>query len=228
MTTLLNPWKNRRKKARAILSVVLVATISSKVIATDGLYAGVGLGNAFMYGKLKNASLLEDRKMRKNGHVANAFVGYSHTLQGTPMFVGLELAAINHAMKKRISGTYPADYRPYSFALSTNNSLHAHLRIGVTVSNLSFYAKGGVAQTNFKTSYSVSNQERSHNFIKYGASTGFGVESRINKNFSLGVEHVYTSYGSLSNVAPNLGVQDFRHKVTEEIHLTSLRLIYNF
>lgn len=215
-------------KTKAILSAILMCAGYSQGIASEGLYAGVGIGGSFLYGKLKNVSPIESKKVRKSGNLASAFIGYNHIITDTPLFTGFEFGASNHAIKKTAIGTYPADHRPYTFSVSTNNSLHGLLKLGFTVSNVSFYCKAGITQTNFKTVFSALGEDKSDNFRKYGASTGFGVEAKMNKNFSLGFEHVYTKYGSLRNVAPAVGAQNMRMRLTPEINLTSLRLIYNF
>lgn len=228
MTTLLNPWKIGRRTTRGILSAVLISAVHAQCIASEGLYAGVGIGGSFLYGKLKNVSPIESKKVRKSGNLANAFIGYNHIIADTPLFTGFEFGASNHAIKKMVTGTYPADNRPYTFSVSTNNSLHGLLKLGFTVSNVSFYCKAGITQTNFKTVFSALGKDKADSSKKYGASTGFGVEAKMNKNFSLGFEHLYTKYGSLRSVAPDVGAQNMRMRLTPEIHLTSLRLIYNF
>jgi opacity protein-like surface antigen len=228
MTTLLNPWNKRKWTARAILSSILMCAQCSKSMASDGLYVGIGIGSSFMYGKIKNSSPIESNKLRKQGHLATAFIGYNHLIKDTPMFVGIEAGFQNHAMKKKVDGTVPGRASPYMLAISTNNSIVGHLKLGFVVSNISFYCKGGVAQTNFKALYQAVGKEKEAAFKKLGASAGLGAEAKLNKNFSIGFEHNYTKYGSLNGIAQDLGYPNARIWVTPEIHVTSLRLIYNF
>jgi opacity protein-like surface antigen len=230
MTILLNQWKIKKGTTRAILSVVLLSTAHTQCMGSEGIYFGIGAGASFLYGKVKDASPIEPKKLRKHGDVASVFAGYNHTIKDTPMFTGIEAGFQNHAMKKRIDGIVPGRANPYMFSVSTNNSIVGHIKLGFTVTNISFYCKGGVAQTNFKTNYLALGREKETGFKKLGASTGIGVEAKFNKNFSMGVEHIYTKYGSLRGIAHDMltAMPDMRIRFAPEIHVTSLRLIYNF
>lgn len=227
MITLLNPWKKKRKTARLILSAFLIGAIYKPSVASEGLYLGVAAGGSYMVGELKDLPTLKGQKVRKKGALASAFIGYNHAIKDTPMFAGVELGASNHPMKKTIDGTYTTYRQPYVLSLSTNNSLHGHLRVGFTVSNLSFYCKAGLAQTNFKTTLSAFQKDKATTFKKYGASTGFGVEAKINNNFILGIDHTYTEYGNLRNIEPD-PTHTVNMRCIPQIHSTSLRLIYLF
>lgn len=209
------------------VAAALLCGITS-VAASDGLYVGVGTGASFMYGKVKNSEHVEVKKLRKHGDVVSAFVGYNHLIKDTPMFVGIEAGLQNHAMKKKIEGSVPGRAGKYDLSVSTNNSIAGHLKIGFVVSNVSFYCKAGVAQTNFKTAYQAIAKEKYTTDKKIGASTGIGVEAKINSNFSIGLEHTYVKYGSLKNISPDLGFPNVQTKFSPELNTTSLRLIYNF
>lgn len=227
MSILLNLWKIKKVTAKTILRAIFSLTVCSATLASEGLYVGLGVGSSFLNGEQKSISPIKSKKVRKKGELATAFIGYNHAITDTPMFVGVELGASCHPIRKTIYGTYPTYMKDYVFSLSTNNSLHGHLRLGFTASNLSFYCKAGIAQTNFKATMSAFQKDKATSFTKYGASTGIGVEAKMNKNFSLGIDYTYAKYGSLRNIEPD-PVKNLNMRYIPEIHSTSLRLIYNF
>ncbi len=208
------------------VAIPLLCGITS-LAASEGLYVGLGMGRSFLHGEPKNKFSLKDRTIRKSGNLTSAYIGYNHAVKDTPLFVGIELGALTHAMKKTIQNASAA-LKLYEFTASANNSLHGHLKLGVTVNNVSFYCKGGGAQTNFKTSLSFDGQNQSRNFTKYGECVGIGAEAKMNENFSIGIEYVKASYGKLGPLQADINGKVLRLDIKPEIHLTSLRLIYNF
>jgi opacity protein-like surface antigen len=225
MSTLLNQWKIKKVGTKIVLRSILALTACGATLASEGFYFGAGVGKSFMYGEVKNSMPMEHAKLRKRGYLGSAFVGYNHLIKDTPMIIGLEVSFQNHAMKKKINGTAP--YR-YTLSVSTNNSIMGHIKLGFNVNNISFYCKGGIAQTNFKSLYIAMEKEKQTKPKKIGSSVGIGVEAKLNDNFSMGIEHLYNQYSYLSGIAPDFGIPNSKVRFKPETHTTSLRLVYNF
>lgn len=91
--------------------------------------------------------------------------------------------------------TTPANY---VFTRELDYSLGARGRVGYAARGALFYATGGVAYGKIDNSFSTSNGTNSFSdnggTKSWGYSYGGGAEVKIAKNFSIGLEYLYTNY----------------------------------
>ncbi|MEP7351048.1 MAG: outer membrane beta-barrel protein [Sphingorhabdus sp.] len=86
----------------------------------------------------------------------------------------------------------------YTFTRELDYSLGARGRVGYAARGALFYATGGVAYGKIDNSFTTSNGTNSFatngGTKSWGYSYGGGAEVKIMKNFSLGLEYLYTNY----------------------------------
>jgi outer membrane immunogenic protein len=86
----------------------------------------------------------------------------------------------------------------YTFTRELDYSLGARGRIGYAARGALFYATGGAAYAKIDNSFATSNGANSFanngGSKSWGYSYGGGTEVKIAKNFSLGLEYLYTNY----------------------------------
>jgi outer membrane immunogenic protein len=86
----------------------------------------------------------------------------------------------------------------YTFTREIDYSLGARARVGYAQRGALFYATGGVAYAKIDNGFATSNAANSFadngGTKSWGYSYGGGAEVKIAKNFSLGLEYLYTNY----------------------------------
>ncbi len=86
----------------------------------------------------------------------------------------------------------------YTFTRELDYTLGARARVGYAARGALFYATGGAAYAKIDNSFSTSNTANSFTnnggTKSWGYSYGGGTEVKIAKNFSLGLEYLYTNY----------------------------------
>ncbi len=91
--------------------------------------------------------------------------------------------------------TTPANY---TFTRELDYSVQARARLGYAARGALFYATGGAAYGKIENSFSTSNGANSFanngGTKSWGYSYGGGTEVKIAKNFSLGLEYLYTNF----------------------------------
>jgi outer membrane immunogenic protein len=91
--------------------------------------------------------------------------------------------------------TTPANY---VFTRELDYTLQARARVGYAARGALFYATGGAAYAKIDNSFSTTNGANSFSnnggTKSWGYSYGGGTEVKIAKNFSLGLEYLYTNY----------------------------------
>ena len=91
--------------------------------------------------------------------------------------------------------TTPANY---TFTRELDYSVQARARVGYAARGALFYATGGAAYGKIENSFSTSNTANSFanngGTKSWGYSYGGGTEVKIAKNFSLGLEYLYTNF----------------------------------
>ena len=91
--------------------------------------------------------------------------------------------------------TTPANY---TFTRELDYSVQARARLGYAARGALFYATGGAAYGKIENSFSTSNTANSFanngGTKSWGYSYGGGTEVKIAKNFSLGLEYLYTNF----------------------------------
>lgn len=209
-------------KRKIILFSILTLIQLSNSLASDCLRIGVNIGSAYQKTKLKAISIGHEVKFDRQDPLVGAFIGYDHLINETPLFIGLEAGVNNHNSEKTL---YACDsYKnTCSLKLKTNNSLIGALRLGVATKDVLVYAKTGLSSTNWQTLIQSSLGDMQTNYQKPGYVFGFGLECKMNRNFSFGLEHQFTTHNSLHNMHPKMDL-----KLSPTTHTTGLRLIYSF
>lgn len=86
----------------------------------------------------------------------------------------------------------------YTFTREIDYSLGARARVGYAARGALFYATGGVAYAKIDNGFATSNAANSFTdnggTKSWGYSYGGGAEVKVAKNFSLGLEYLYTNY----------------------------------
>jgi outer membrane immunogenic protein len=101
--------------------------------------------------------------------------------------------------KSRDSVTaYSTTPASYTFTRELDYSLGARARVGYAARGALFYATGGAAYGKIDNSFATTNTANSFSdngkTNSWGYSAGGGTEVKIAKNFSLGLEYLYTNY----------------------------------
>ena len=131
----------------------------------------------------------------KDGLEYNIRAGYD--VQNGNIVYGVVLEGGKSKARDSVSAfsTTPAFYY---FTRELDYSLGARARVGYAARGALFYATGGVAygkiENEFETSNAVNSFDDNGNTNSWGYSYGGGTEVKIAKNFSLGLEYLYTNY----------------------------------
>lgn len=213
-------------KKTILLTSTIVATLSC-AFSSDNYRMGFSMGIAHHDIEVDSKATQEKTILIKSSTSHGVFVGLDHIIDQTPFLLGLELAGNNHNSEQEqiVRGRHSS--KDYTLRLKTNNSLSGSLRIGVVCDETLLYAKTGLAWTNWQTNSCLLGQpadkSQRSNFTKVGVIGGLGVESKLNPNFYLGLEHELV-FNSSFEFAHNGEVS----KVNPMAQKTSLRLTYSF
>lgn len=212
-------------KKSILLAAAILSTLSSSS-STDNYKMGFSMGIAHHDISVKKESG-EKGTFIKSAPSYGLFAGVDHIIDQTPFFLGAEFSASNHSSEKEQIVACGDTSKDFTLRLKTNNSLSAALRAGVVSDGTLLYAKTGLALTNWQTTACLRSEpaekaEKS-NFNKVAFVGGFGVESKLNHNVSLGLEHdlIFTSAFKFSHNGETSTVKPMAQK-------TSLRLTYSF
>lgn len=206
-------------KLNLLSSLAFIGALSS-ISASDTLQMGVSLGTSFHETKAKNTGNSFSNDFMKNSYNAGIFLGYDYKIKETPFFIGIEGELGSHAYEKSsdtdllIGGT---------LKLSSNMSKIVGARFGVSSNDASIYVNTGLAHTNWKVSLNNQTENITKKFQRFGMVIGGGVETSLNQNFVLGMEHNYISYNALENIIPGNSF-----KMVPLIQTTRIRLSYRF
>ena len=206
-------------------------TCSISPINFNAYRLGVSIGNAYHKAQLKN--VISDTNLPgmdikgkkhdliKNSPAVGAFFGYDHIFEETTIFIGAEMALVNHNFEKSVRSVFKG--RTYLLTLKTNNSTTGALRLGILVKDVLIYGKTGLSSTNWNVLVKSPYGNNQKKFQKTGYVFGFGCEFKLNNTFSLGLEHEFTKHSRLTSIHPVVDI-----KITPIVQTTNLRLIYNF
>ncbi|MGB5076477.1 MAG: outer membrane beta-barrel protein [Sphingorhabdus sp.] len=131
----------------------------------------------------------------KDGLEYNIRAGYD--VQQGNMVYGVVLEGGKSKARDSVTAfsTTPASY---TFTRELDYSLGARARVGYAARGALFYATGGAAYGKIDNSFSTTNGANSFTdnggTKSWGWSAGGGTEVKIAKNFSLGLEYLYTNY----------------------------------
>jgi len=202
-----------------IIAALTLSNISS-VYGSDSLRLGLSFGVSNHRISSKNSKTDEKSLFTKSVPASGVLMGYDHLIKDTPLFLGMEISGTNHNMEDTQEGSY---YLPYTMMVKTNNTISGSLRFGVMANDTLLYGKLGGASTNFQVVVNAKRDENRVSYQKMGYISGFGMENKLNANFSLGFEHEYTFHRHIQNMKPGLCV-----RLKPIVQKTSFRLIYNF
>jgi outer membrane immunogenic protein len=131
----------------------------------------------------------------KDGLEYNVRAGYDSQMGN--IVVGFVMEAGKNEARDSVTAfsTTPANY---VFTRELDYTLQARARVGYAARGALFYATGGAAYAKIDNSFSSSNTANSFttngSTKSWGYSYGGGTEVKIAKNFSLGLEYLYTNY----------------------------------
>lgn len=179
--------------------------------------------------ELKNG-IKDPDSFQKDNLYGGIFMGYNHSIEGTPVFVGTEISGQMydmHASKEKMYG-YP--HMSYQTSVRSKNSAAAVIKLGVSVSNALIYGKAGVSYALFLATitdkgHTVNprNSVFSKKFHRYAPVVGLGIDFSLNKNWAIGVDYTVASYSSLK-VLSSAG----HFNLSSTVQMQSLRLTYSF
>jgi len=213
-------------KKTILLTSIIIATLSGS-LSSDNYRMGFSMGISHHDIEVENKATQQETIFVKSSPSHAVFVGLDHIIDQTPFFLGLELAGNNHNSEQEQIVRGDDTSKDFTLRLKTNNSLSGSLRIGVVSDETFLYAKTGLAWTNWQTNSCLcgepADKSQKTNFTKVGVIGGFGVESKLNSNFSLGLEHELV-FSSAFEFAHNGELS----KVNPMAQKTSIRLTYSF
>ncbi len=131
----------------------------------------------------------------KDGYDYNIRAGYD--MQSGNIVYGFVLEGGKNESRDSVTAfsTTPA---AYTFTRQLDYSVQARARVGYAARGALFYATGGAAYAKIKNSFSTTNGANSFtdngNSKSWGYSYGGGTEVKVARNFSIGVEYLYTNF----------------------------------
>jgi outer membrane immunogenic protein len=149
----------------------------------------------FCNGAANGRTPIEGCRGDKDGLEYNIRAGYD-VQQGNIVY-GVVLEGGKNEARDSVTAfsTTPAFY---TFTRELDYSLQARARVGYAARGALFYATGGAAYGKIDNSFSTSNGANSFanngQTNSWGYSAGGGTEVKIMKNFSLGLEYLYTNF----------------------------------
>jgi outer membrane immunogenic protein len=131
----------------------------------------------------------------KDGYDYNIRAGYD--MQSGNIVYGFLLEGGKSESRDSVTAfsTTPA---AYTFTRKLDYSVQARARVGYAARGALFYATGGAAYAKINNSFSTTNGANSftdnRNSKSWGYSYGGGTEVKVARNFSIGLEYLYTNF----------------------------------
>ncbi len=131
----------------------------------------------------------------KDGYDYNIRAGYD--MQSGNIVYGFVLEGGKSESRDSVTAfsTTPA---AYTFTRKLDYSVQARARVGYAARGALFYATGGAAYAKINNSFSTTNGANSFtdngNSKSWGYSYGGGTEVKVARNFSIGLEYLYTNF----------------------------------
>ncbi|MFN3452609.1 MAG: outer membrane protein [Sphingorhabdus sp.] len=131
----------------------------------------------------------------KDGYDYNIRAGYD--AQSGNIVYGFVLEGGKNESRDSVTA-FSSTPAAYTFSRELDYQVQARARVGYAARGALFYATGGAAYAKINNSFSTTNGANSFtdngNTKSWGYSYGGGTEVKIAKNFSLGVEYLYTNF----------------------------------
>ena len=162
-----------------------VNTLAGANAFSPGFCGGVAAGNSAAGGCTSD----------KDGYDYNIRAGYD--MQSGNIVYGFVLEGGKNESRDSVTA-FSSTPAAYTFTREIDYSAQARARIGYAARGALFYATGGAAYAKIDNSFSTTNGANSFtdngNSKSWGYSYGGGTEVKIARNFSLGVEYLYTNF----------------------------------
>ena len=131
----------------------------------------------------------------KDGYDYNIRAGYD--VQTGNIVYGFVLEGGKNESRDSVTA-FSSTPAAYTFSREIDYAGQARARVGYAARGALFYATGGAAYAKIKNSFSTTNGANSFtdngNSKSWGYSYGGGTEVKVARNFSLGVEYLYTNF----------------------------------
>jgi opacity protein-like surface antigen len=209
--------------------VVLLLTTNS--FSLDKLFIGVNAG--YLSSKTETdelkSNIRDPEGIQKDNPYGGIFMGYNHSIEGTPVFVGLEVSGQMYDMNASKEKACQHPYMSYQASVRSKTSAAAVVKLGISVSNALIYGKAGLSYALFLATITDKGHTAPTNPIfyrkyhRYAPVIGLGVDFSLNKNWAIGVDYTVASYASLK-VLSSAG----HFGLSSTIQMKSLRLTYSF
>lgn len=162
-----------------------VNTLAGANAFTPGFCGGVATSNSAAGGCTGD----------KDGYDYNIRAGYD--AQSGNIVYGFVLEGGKNESRDSVTA-FSSTPAAYTFSRELDYQVQARARVGYAARGALFYATGGAAYAKINNSFSTTNGANSFtdngNTKSWGYSYGGGTEVKIAKNFSLGVEYLYTNF----------------------------------
>ena len=224
-------------KKKVIIAAALAGIVATQAQAAaphTGFSVGANLGHTSVDGKLNRfVAAIGPNGSGDNSNfggrtpVVGLFLGYGWAPNPHGVYLGGELFGQYENINAKREDFIPQTN--FSMQLRTTNTFGAAAKIGFICKDALFYAKVGIASTKWKLSFTdltpppltVATNSRKSGFL-----LGIGTDYAVARNWTLGGEYLYTTFGSLKlAVASGLnGTFSYKPKVST----FNLRLKYTF
>lgn len=184
--------QNNDRNEGVVFDNNLDGTSGDTVRTTTGANA---FSTGFCGGAANGRTPIEGCRGDKDGLEYNVRAGYD--IQQGNIVYGFLLEGGKNESRDSVTAfsTTPANY---VFTRELDYALQARARVGYAARGALFYATGGAAYAKIDNSFSTSNGANSFTnnggTKSWGYSYGGGTEVKIAKNFTIGLEYLYTNY----------------------------------
>ena len=184
--------QNNDRRESVLFDTNRDGTFDNGVFTTTGANA---FSTGFCGGAANSRVAAEGCRGDRDGLEYNVRAGYD--VQSGNIVYGFVLEGGKNEARDSVTAfsTTPANY---TFTRELDYSVQARARVGYAARGALFYATGGAAYGKIDNSFSTSNGANSFTnnggTKSWGYSYGGGTEVKIAKNFSLGLEYLYTNF----------------------------------
>jgi opacity protein-like surface antigen len=216
------------------VAAVLAGVVGGPVLAAAphaGFSLGANLGYAHVNGKLGRTftafTANDSSDLGSGAPLAGLFLGYGWVASSPGLYVGGEIfGQYQNLNSKREDNYNPLGFQ-YTTQVRTTNTFGAVAKLGYLCKDALFFLKLGVASAKWKFEFKDLTPPfttATTNSRKTGFVAGLGMDFAVARNWAVGGEYTYTTYGSLKLPLTGLGSLTYKPKVST----FNLRLKYTF
>lgn len=223
---------------KTLLAIGLAAITSCAAGASfhKGFSIGANVGITDMDGKLNRSftaiPAADNSNLGARGPVAGLFLGYGWSPHIGGIHIGGEAFGQfenSNAKREDLIGAGGLATN-FSTSLKATNTFGAALKFGFGCKEALFYAKVGFASTKFKYNFNVVSPgvpfSATTSPRKGGLLLGVGMDYAFVKNWTIGGEYLYTTYGSIKLNIPNTVTSTHSYKPKTSTFNVRLRYIF--